>query len=136
VLELTSNAEEYIRARDLRGEVWAWDREGERGKRAPVFGAFCERADIDLLRPAFDIEPILLRFFNARSIRLDIPNPTPSRVYLEPVAGSPPSLPASMGGETERIASPEEVRETFRKLREQAAKKHQPPEPSPNGRKD
>ena len=134
VLELTSSGEEFVRGRDLRGEVWLWDREGERSKRAPVVGVLCERTNPAAVRAQWDIEPILLRFFNVRSIRLDVPNPTPPKVFLESVAGEPPALPPDLLAPEARTLTPAEIRESIRKARDVVRGKPHSGEPSTNGR--
>lgn len=117
VLELTAGGEEYIRGRELRGEVWLWDRAEPRGKRAAVIGVHCETVAVDGLNPAFDVEPILRRFFNETAIRLGIPNPLAPKIFLNATPGSPPNLPSQVGEGAPADLSPEEIRRGTKDLR-------------------
>jgi hypothetical protein len=135
VLEMTSSGEEFVRARDLRGETWHWSREGDGGKRAPVIGLFCERIEEALCRPTFDILPVLLRFFGVRAIRLGVPNPTPPRVVLESQAGLPPQLPLDIQPAAPQEVSPKE-RRSLRDMyeeRQREERRREQGEPSSNG---
>jgi hypothetical protein len=132
---MTSSGEEYVRARDLRGETWHWSREGDGGKRAPVIGMFCERIEESSCRPTFDILPVLLRFFGVRAIRLGVPNPTPPRVVLESTPGAPPQLPADIQPAPAQEPPPRErrrLREMYEE-RQREERRREQGEPSSNG---
>lgn len=120
VLEVTSNLEETLRDRELRGETWTLFREGKGRNNDPVLGVYCERVPESKLSACFDIVPVLVRVFNKRVFKLDIPNTLAPKVFIEPVAGNAPKLPAELLPDPEPQEDPaarEKLREMMRNLR-------------------
>lgn len=93
VIEATEHLEEILRGRRLRGEVWLLSRGGNGGKREPVEGLYCETFAEEKLRPAFDIKPVLLRFYHVRDLLLGVSNPLPAKLLLDPSESNAPTLP-------------------------------------------
>jgi len=96
VLEATANLEEYLRGRKLRGELWILSRESEKDKTSPVVGAYCSSLEDRDTPAAFDIRPILCRFFNRLELNLGAGNPMPRQIVLGDVAGAAPIIPADL----------------------------------------
>jgi len=99
-----------------------------------VIGNYLEGTVAELLRPPFDVEPILRRFYHVQVVLLDVPNPIPSRTYLEPSALPPPVVLTFPQPESEKPATREQwqaLRDRFRlnQAAEQAKKGngYQPP---------
>lgn len=118
VLEITENLEERLRGRDLRGEVWVLSREDAKAKASPVIGAFCEALPHAEVSAAFDIVPILCRFYHVQTLALGAANPIPPKVFLEAVEGPPPNLPPELQPAKAREASPEETERIRKQLQE------------------
>jgi len=93
VLEATEALEEQLRGRQLRGEVWMLKRGGEGRKDDPVFGVYSETYNGENLRPAFDIVPVLLRFYHVPRLVLGVENALPAKLLLDPAQGDQPKLP-------------------------------------------
>ena len=91
VLELTESAEEKLRGRTLRGEVWAFLRTGTSQEKSKVEADYCERLDQNQLRSPFDVDPILRRFYRILDLPRDTPNPLPTKVRLADVGGPGPA---------------------------------------------
>lgn len=91
VLELTESAEEKLRGRTLRGEVWAFLRTGATQEKSRVEADYCERLASDQLRSPFDVDPILKRFYRVLDLPRDTENPLPTKVRLADVAGPGPA---------------------------------------------
>ena len=122
VLEATSNLEEILRGRKLRGETWLLSREKEADKSSAVCAAYCETIAESLLSPTFDILPVLQRVFNRLDLVLDVANPTPRRVILPDAAGAPPIIPADLQPPPPLAEDPAE-RGRMKELLEQARHK-------------
>jgi hypothetical protein len=89
VLQATANCEERLRDRDLRGEVWTFERPGD-GQTAEVICRFVEKRDIGSLPLPFSVELVLERMFMEKHLVLGVCNPNPERVIpvipdLEPI---------------------------------------------------
>jgi len=93
VLEATEHLEEQLRSRQLRGEVWNLSRGKTGGKSDPVVGVYSETFNEERLRPAFDILPVLLRFYHVPTLVLGVQNRLTPKVLLEPTHGDQPKLP-------------------------------------------
>lgn len=96
VLEATANLEEYLRGRELRGQIWLLSREDEKEKSSPVVGAYCETVGEDLVSPVFPIEPVLFRFYNRTALVLDVVNPMPRQLAMSETTAPPPTTPADL----------------------------------------
>jgi hypothetical protein len=85
VLELTENAELDLRDRWCRGLEFTLTRavsvHGEQRPTSVSLGVVCcdER-----LRPVFDIRPAVCSLYHVPALRIDVPNPLPARVFVEP----------------------------------------------------
>lgn len=138
VLEATSNLEEYLRNRKLRGEIWSLQREDEKNRQSPVEGAFIELREDPNLPLEFALEDVLCRAYNVTRLLLDVTNPMPARIFLEEIPGAPPVIPADLAPQPQHVEDPEQrrrVRESFsRHTREMERYARQ--EPSPAGRDD
>lgn len=126
VLEVTGNLSEFFTSRKLRGEIWNVERVGPTKKKTKVVGRYLERVGEQSLPLAFDILPVLKRFFSTPVLgTLDAPNPIPPRLLLPDTPGEPPAgLPRPKKQER---ATPEEITEMRRTLAEAKAKLFQPP---------
>jgi hypothetical protein len=91
VLEITESLEHALAGRKLRGQVWMLSRL-QSSERGPVCATYSETLDEAELRPAFSIQPILERFYHSADLLLDVPNPIPPRVLLEPHESRAPRL--------------------------------------------
>jgi hypothetical protein len=93
VLEVTEHLEEVLHGRELRGEVWGLTREGESSRKSACIGTFYQTLPAESLSLAFDVEPILARFYRVQKLLLDMPSPVPSRVFLSDVRAAAPEIP-------------------------------------------
>jgi hypothetical protein len=101
----------------MRGEVWCLTRSQEGRKPGPATGVFCERHGEEILPPAFDMLPVLLRFYHATSLVLGVSNPLPAKLVLPATAGPAPKLPAGLVPEQTERATPEQLAEFREQLR-------------------
>jgi len=120
VLEITEALEEVLHGTCLRGSVYMLSREREGRNTHPVIGLFCEKREGDQLRQAFNVAPVLQRFYHAEELHLGVPNPIPPRLMFEPSQGRIPSLPAVLAREEElqRPAKPGEIRKLLEQARQ------------------
>jgi hypothetical protein len=116
VMEATEHLEELLRGRPLRGEVWLLSRAGQGRKNDPVAGVYCETFNGDALRLAFDILPVLLRFYHVRELVLGVENTLPPKILLEASVGNAPTLPFSL----EPTAPPAATQEQIEQIRAMA----------------
>lgn len=127
VFQLTASAEEDLRGRQLRGQIWSWSRDERRGKVGRVSGTFLEQRNPDQCPPAFPILSPLLRLFGVTRLKLGVRNPNPAPLVIESFDVEPFRLSRI---ETEEAKpsrpSPAEVEAIREKLRKAAF---------PNGRK-
>lgn len=93
VIQATSNLEEQLRGRSLRGEVWTLIRGDGRGPTGDLSGVYVERWDVNQLIPPFDPRPVICRAKGLQSITLGAKNPTPPRLVLPEVELPAPALP-------------------------------------------
>jgi hypothetical protein len=114
VLEITECAEEYLRDRELRAEVWTLFRAEKKGKTDAVVALYCGQVDEEKLSPPFDIVPVLCRVFHVDKLKLGRPNPIAPRLLLEPVAGEAPPMPT----ELLQLGTPENTKEDMERARE------------------
>lgn len=136
VLEVTETLEELLRGRELRGEVWNLWRSQDKGARGSVTGLFCESHADRQLSKSFDILPVLLRLFHRSTLKLGHANPLPPRVVLEAQSGDAPTLPAEIAASAAPIDMEKqraEARETWRRLREEQARKERNGQSASNG---
>jgi hypothetical protein len=119
-LEGTEALEEMLYGRELRGEVWMLTREGDTAKKSKVVGTFCERLSDADVPPAFDIEPILLRFYRVKKLLLGLSSPVPRRLLLSDTRAPGPNVPKELQGPTpeEQERNRQHVRELLAKGRE------------------
>lgn len=118
VLEVTANLEEQLRDRSLRGEVWYIKKRDKAEKSDPVDGVYCESLDPLSLAEAFDIVPVLERVYNVHRFKLDVVNPMPARILLEPVKDAPPNLPLQAKPAPASRPLPKEEREKLPRMSE------------------
>jgi len=118
VLEATEALEEQLRGRHLRGEVWMLKRGGDGRKSDPVFGVYSETFAEERLRPAFDIRPVLLRFYHVSHLVLGVENLLPAKLLLDPSHGDQPKLPLVL----EPTEPPEPSKEEMERLKTLAGK--------------
>ena len=59
-------------------------------KREPVTGLLVETLDAATLPPAIDVRPVLLTIYHVQRVSLDVRNPLPPRIMVQPSAGEPP----------------------------------------------
>lgn len=86
VLQCTSNLEQQLRGRVIRGEVWALTREQHEHNRGAITGKYLQTQPLDTLSEPFDVVPTLLNAFGCTFIPLDTDNPFPDKLVLPAVA--------------------------------------------------
>lgn len=119
VLEITEALEELLHARDLRGETWALSHPQAGKKAMPVVGFFAEQADPVTLRKAFDVLPVLKRFYHLAELPASTPNPVPRRTLMEPTVNDPPIFLGEWPPPEEKPASREQVKAFLDKARKE-----------------
>jgi hypothetical protein len=92
VIQATSNLEEQLRGRPIRGEVWELTRTWRKDKRGPVTGAYLLTLPEEELTPGRDVKPVLQRVFATEDVSLDQKNPNPPRVFDSEVRIENPAL--------------------------------------------
>ena len=95
VLEVTESLEHALFGRKLRGQVWALSRVVERDK-GPVVATYSESLTEAELCSTFDVRPVLERFYHTGELLLDVPNPIPRQVVLDPHEARAPALVAEL----------------------------------------
>jgi hypothetical protein len=118
VLEITEALEEVLHDVQLRGQQWMLSRQQESKSNLPVTGLFCESWPLDQVPQAFNVEPVLKRFYHCDALKLGVPNPVPPRLILEPQSLRAPTMPAVLA--TEELAQRPVSREEMNRLLEQA----------------
>jgi hypothetical protein len=116
VLEVTEHLEEQLRHRELRGEVWLLDRTGKSMRQSLVTGLFCERLPEEQVSQAFDIVPVLQRFYRVTTLLLGVPSPLPARLLLSDVAGPAPRLPEQLSPQAQAEPTPEQWEQFRRRI--------------------
>jgi hypothetical protein len=96
LLEVTESAEEFLRGRSLRGEIWLFERTGQSQEKSAVKAVFCEMVDPQTLRDPFNVDNVLKRFYRVASLPPDGPNPLPSRIVVPDSPGDAPQLPGKI----------------------------------------
>ena len=116
VFQLTSNLEELLRGRNLRGETWSFMRTREGDANSEVTGVFLDHQTLELIPREFDVKRILLRITKEDFPLLGIKNNTPERVAmpLNKRPGPIALLPTS--GEVEPNHPSEEQLNRIRKM--------------------
>lgn len=93
VLEITEHLELDFRGRFDRGQVWELFRYEAKTIGEPVRGVLHETVDLDKLRPAFDIVPILKTMYHwLEPMPITVKNPLPGRTIAEPTQGDAPAI--------------------------------------------
>jgi len=95
VLEISETLEHALVGKKLRGQVWMLSRSQARTS-GPLVGTYSETLPEAELRAAFSVVTILERFYHQSPLLLDIPNPIPPRVLLEPHEARAPRLAAEL----------------------------------------
>jgi hypothetical protein len=91
VLEVTEHLELDLRSVAARGQLWQLSMPIRRKhKRNSVTGILLENRDPAGFPPPFDIQPVLRTVFHVDCVALDIRNPMPNRVVLEPTKDDGP----------------------------------------------
>jgi hypothetical protein len=93
------------------------ERTGNSKKKSIVVGIFCERVSDTALSHAFDVEPVLLRFYRVSALLLGTPCPTPPRLLLSDNTSPPPFVPEEFRPTPATPVTPEQ-REQFKKAME------------------
>lgn len=92
VFELTESCELDMRGRFRRGQIWRISRKVQKKNGSwPVSAALVEQLDEVDVPPMFEIRGTLCSLYHVEEIALDVSNPLPARVVVEPSSGAPPS---------------------------------------------
>jgi hypothetical protein len=120
VFELTEASEVDVRGKFGRGQCWFFAREKRAGRGGnPVVARFGKQLDCELLRPAFEVWPVLRTVYGVQTFDLLIANPTPDRVFLPPstdTEGVPSAWLPKTPTEPATVASQEEWRKARQEL--------------------
>jgi hypothetical protein len=120
VFELTEASEVDVRGRFARGQCWFFVREKRPGRGgSPVVARFGKQLDTELLRPAFDIWPVLRTVYGVQTFDLLIANPTPDRVFLAPsndTEGVPKAWLPKPAPETDQVPCDEHLQRMREKM--------------------
>jgi hypothetical protein len=95
-----------------------------------------EQRDQAGVRPPWDVEGVLLRFFDVEALLLDVPNPRAPAVRLPAVEAAPPKLPDDMKAAPAPEQAPRErikLREAFDREKKKKAPRGGLDVPSENG---
>lgn len=124
VLEITEYAEQDLRGKYRRGQLWRFWRPVDAVRKVagrvkheaqPVQAQLLDHGDPDGVPPAFDVRPTLLRLYHIFSIDLSVPNPLPPRTMVRP--SYDPLPPALQPKPTEAFVPPSE--KAYERLRQQ-----------------
>jgi hypothetical protein len=120
ILQISSNMEECLRDRVLRGETWSFKRSVQGDRNSAVVAWRVETANPDSIGEPFELLPILKRFFCCGDeLQLGATNDTPARRVAMPNMRQGPPIVASTRPE-EKITPPGES--TLEKLRKAAGR--------------
>jgi hypothetical protein len=113
VLEITEALELDLRDVYKRGQIWELFRPAkQKNKQLPTTGRLVRQDEPETLPAGFDVRAALYSVYHVFNIPLDVPNPHPKRVLLEPVADEPPQLPKVTLEDLERRRRQEEYYRT------------------------
>jgi hypothetical protein len=85
VVQLSSNLEQQLRGRVIRGETWGLTRQAHKFDRGPITGDFLTVQASEDLDPPFAVEPTLMTVYGVTWIPPHQDNPFPDRLILPPV---------------------------------------------------
>lgn len=116
VLEITEHCELDFRGQWQRGQVWELQRDMPTDKRKPpVRAIFLEDREGRGFPPAFDVRPVLIRFYHQDALDLTKENPLPPRTILPVSMGDGP---AHLKSKAQPAETPEARAEQGKKFRD------------------
>lgn len=116
VLQISSNLEEVLRGRTLRGEMWFLRREVEGDRNSALTGHLLENADPSSLLAEFDIRPVLERVMGEAGLCLDVTNDRPGRIILPTTQRPGPDLSRFTAAPADPPPLDEDVRRRLRAM--------------------
>lgn len=121
VLQVTSNAWQTLRGRNVRGEVWELEKEAREDNRGPVNVRYLTTVEDSQIGPAFNIEPALQRMLDAVELHLGQEDPTTPKVKVQAITLDDPEL-RKFARPTERPVETQPAKKSLKEMIEERAR--------------